>query len=444
MVTDMTKGSPVRILWKFSIPLLVSMMFQQLYNIADSVIAGKFVGEEALAAVGASYPIVMIFMAVAVGSNIGSSVIISQSFGAKKYGVMKTAVNTAVVSIAVLSLILTAAGLLYSKSMLLILKTPENIMSTAEEYLNVYTAGLFFLFLYNISTGVFTALGDSKTPLYFLIASSLGNIALDLVFVINFKMGVAGVAWATFIAQGIAALLAFFVLMSRLSKIESGEEKPRLFDTNLLRKTALVAVPSILQQSFVSVGNLFIQALINGFGSSAVAGYSAAIKLNTFVITSISTLAGGLSSYTAQNIGAGKLGRIPKGTRVGMTMTAVVAVPFTIIYAFFGGRALSLFLNNESAGAAAVGISFLRIVSPFYFIVGIKIMMDSVLRGAGAMLTFTISTFADLLLRVVLAFIMSDFVGTDGIWWSWPVGWCVSTVLSVVFYFCGTWRKKAI
>ena len=440
----MTKGSPARILWKFSIPLLVSMMFQQLYNIADSVIAGKFVGEEALAAVGASYPIVMIFMAVAVGSNIGSSVMISQSFGAKKYGVMKTAINTAVVSIAVLSLILTAAGLLYSKSMLLMLKTPENIMSAAEEYLNVYTAGLLFLFLYNISTGVFTALGDSKTPLYFLIESSLGNIALDLVFVINFKMGVAGVAWATFIAQGIAALLAFFVLMRRLSKIESGEEKPGMFDTNMLGKIALVAVPSILQQSFVSVGNLFIQALINGFGSSAVAGYSAAIKLNTFVITSISTLAGGLSSYTAQNIGAGKLDRIPKGTRVGMTMTAVVAVPFTIIYAFFGGGALSLFLNNESAGAAAIGTAFLRIVSPFYVIVGIKIMMDSVLRGAGAMLTFTITTFADLLLRVVLAFIMSDFLGTDGIWWSWPVGWCVSTVLSVVFYFCGTWRKKAI
>lgn len=443
MVTDMTVGNPTRILWKFSIPLLISMMFQQLYNIADSVIAGKFVGEKALAAVGASYPIVMIFTAVAVGCNIGSSVIISQNFGAKKYSKMKTAVNTAVISTTILSLILTVFGIIFGKQILIMLKTPEDIMAESLEYLNIYTLGLVSVFVYNISTGVFTALGDSKTPLYFLIASSVGNIILDIIFVTCFKMGVAGVAWATFIAQGIAAVLAFFVLMKRVLKIKP-EEKARIFEINMLKNITVVAVPSILQQSFVSVGNLFIQMIINGFGTSAVAGYSAAIKLNTFVITSIATLASGLSSYTAQNIGAGKLERIPKGTKVGIIMTMVVALPFVILYVFFGDIALKLFLNNDSAEAVDVGVAFLKIVSPFYIIAGVKIIVDSVLRGAGAMFTFMITTFADLLLRVILAFVLSGFLGTDGIWLSWPIGWGVSAVISVIFYVCGAWKRKSI
>lgn len=443
MVTDMTEGKPASVLWRFSIPMLLSMMFQQLYNIADSVIAGKFVGEDALAAVGASYPIVMIFMAVAMGCNIGSSVIISQSFGAKQYTRMKTAVNTSMIAIGVLSAVLTVFGLIYCKGMLALLKTPDNIMAPAEEYLNIYIAGLVFLFIYNISTGVFTALGDSKTPLYFLIASSVGNIILDLIFVINFNMGVAGVAWATFIAQGIAAVLAFFVLMRRISRIET-KEKAQVFSADMLGRIALVAVPSILQQSFVSVGNLFIQVLINGFGSSVIAGYSAAVKLNTFVITSFSTLATGLSSYTAQNVGAGKFERIPKGFKVGISMVTIVAVPFIILYAFFGEFALKLFLDNPGSEASAVGTAFLRIVSPFYIVIGIKLMGDSILRGAGAMLTFTIATFTDLLLRVVLAFILSGFMGTDGIWWSWPIGWTAATVLSVIFYLSGVWKRSAL
>lgn len=444
MVTDMTMGKPSVILWKFSIPMLLSMMFQQAYNIADSVIVGKFVGEDALAAVGASYPIVMIFMAVAMGCNIGCSVIISQCFGAKDYTKMKTAVNTSLVSVGVLSLLLTAFGLICCRGMLLMLKTPENIMSAAAEYLNIYIAGLLFLFIYNISTGIFTALGDSKTPLYFLIASSVGNIILDLVFVINCKMGVAGVAWATFIAQGIAAVLAFFVLLKRISRIKS-DKKAKIFSLKMFGRISIVTVPSILQQSFVSVGNLFIQALINGYGSSVIAGYSAAIKLNTFVITSFSTLATGLSSYTAQNVGAGKLDRIPKGFKVGIIMSAVIAVPFVILYFFFGDFALKLFLDSASgSGAAEVGRAFLKIVSPFYIAIGIKLMGDSVLRGSGSMITFTIATFTDLLLRVILAFVLSGYMGTDGIWWSWPIGWGIATILSVVFYLSGVWKKSVL
>ena len=204
MITDLTEGKPSKMLWSFSMPMLLSVVFQQLYNIVDSVVAGKFVGASALAAVGASYPITMIFMAIATGTNIGAAVVISQLFGAKNFEKLKTSVFTSVISMVVLAVVLTAGGLILCRGMLIMLDTPNDIMVDSMVYLNIYIAGLTFLFLYNICTGVFTAMGDSRTPLYFLIASSVGNIILDVLFVTAFNMGVAGVAWATFIAQGIS------------------------------------------------------------------------------------------------------------------------------------------------------------------------------------------------------------------------------------------------
>ncbi|WP_148410631.1 MATE family efflux transporter [Murimonas intestini] len=440
MIKDMTEGKPSRILWAFSIPMLISVMFQQIYNIADSMIAGKFVGEGALAAVGASYPITMIFMAIAMGCNIGCSVVISQLFGARKYGEMKTAITTTFFSCGALSILLTLLGLLFCHPMLEMIRTPDNIFSDAALYLNIYIGGLAFLFLYNICTGIFTALGDSRTPLYFLIGSSIGNIILDLVFVIFLKMGVAGVAWATFIAQGISCILSAVTLTSRVRSVRT-QEKPALFSLAMLGKISWIAVPSILQQSFISVGNIFIQFLVNGFGSAAIAGYSAAVKLNTFSITSITTLANGLSSFTAQNIGAGKLERVRKGFRSSIVMLACVVLPFFIAYFFFDEHMLMLFMNKESDVAIGIGREFLRIVSPFYIIVGFKLMADGVLRGAGSMKCFMIATFTDLLLRVILAFAFSGSFGTTGIWMAWPVGWSLAAVLSVAFYMKGVWKE---
>ncbi|MCR1841069.1 MATE family efflux transporter [Murimonas intestini] len=440
MIKDMTEGKPSRILWAFSIPMLISVMFQQIYNIADSMIAGKFVGEGALAAVGASYPITMIFMAIAMGCNIGCSVVISQLFGARKYGEMKTAITTTFFSCGALSILLTLLGLLFCHPMLEMIRTPDNIFSDAALYLNIYIGGLAFLFLYNICTGIFTALGDSRTPLYFLIGSSIGNIILDLVFVIFLKMGVAGVAWATFIAQGISCILSAVTLTSRVRSVRT-QEKPALFSLAMLGKISWIAVPSILQQSFISVGNIFIQFLVNGFGSAAIAGYSAAVKLNTFSITSITTLANGLSSFTAQNIGAGKLERVRKGFRSSIVMLACVVLPFFIVYFFFDEHMLMLFMNKESDVAIGIGREFLRIVSPFYIIVGFKLMADGVLRGAGSMKCFMIATFTDLLLRVILAFAFSGSFGTTGIWMAWPVGWSLAAVLSVAFYMKGVWKE---
>lgn len=441
MVKDLTVGKPEEVLWKFSIPMFISVAFQQMYNIADSVIAGKFAGEDALAAVGASYPITMIFMAIAVGSNIGCSVVISQLFGAKQYGKMKTAVYTTLLASLALSVVLTMAGLLGTDALMGMIQTPENIFSDGALYLRIYIGGFLFLFLYNICTGIFQSLGDSRTPLYFLIGSSVGNVLLDLLFVAGFHWGVAGVAWATFLAQGVACVLAFFTLMLRLRGIETPGQTA-VFSKEMLRRVCLIAIPSILQQSFISIGNIFIQGLINGFGSSVIAGYSAAVKLNTFTITSFTTLANGLSSFTAQNIGAGKTERVKMGFRAGVKMAMGVAIPFFAVFFFLGDRMILLFMEEGGSLAMETGVSFLKIVSPFYFLISLKLMADGVLRGAGDMKHFMVATFTDLILRVVLSFVLAGPLGTVGIWISWPIGWAVATVMSLGFYGSGKWKVR--
>lgn len=441
MNTDLTQGRPAGVLLRFTLPMLLSVAFQQLYNISDSVIAGRFAGEDALAAIGASYPVTMVFMAVAFGLNIGISVVISQLFGGREFARMKTAVSTGFIAVAATGVVLTVLGLVFCKPVLRLLDTPENIFSDTALYLDVYVWGILFLFIYNVAAGVFTSLGDSRTPLYFLIASSIANIVLDAVFVIVFHWGVAGVAWATFLAQGAASVCAFVTVHKRLRRLQTAEV-PVYFSGEMLRRIVRVAVPSILQQSFISVGGLCIQGLINAFGSSAVAGYSAAIKLNTFGITSFTALGNSVSSFTAQNIGAGKTGRVRQGFRAGACMALLTAAVFVAAYLFFGRQLLGLFLDGAAVEATGVGTDFLKIVAPFYLAVALKLAADGVLRGAGAMGCFMAATFSDLILRVALAYVLVAPFGLTGIWASWPIGWVVAAALSLVFYFAGMWHRR--
>ena len=435
MVKDMTKGRVAPILLKFSLPLLVSVIFQQLYSIADSVIAGRCINKDALSAIGASYPITMIFLAVGTGMNIGCSVVISTLFGAKDYKQMKTAVYTSLISTGVLAAVLTVAGYFTSGLFLRLLGTDESIFPDSQTYLNIYVFGLLFLFIYNICTGIFTALGDGNTPLYFLIGSSIGNIGLDLLFVAVFKMGVAGTAWATFICQGICSVLVFIVLVRRISKFKC--EKYLYFEWRMLGKIATMSVPSILQQSFVSVGQLFIQSLVNSCGTDVVAGYASAIKLNTFAITSFSAVGNSVSSFTAQNIGAGEYKRVRSGFRVGALLCVGIAVLFTLIYVVFSNGLIYLFLDKtqgDTEAAAEAGKHFLTVVAPFYFAVALKLTGDAILRGGRRMGAFMVTTFSDLILRVAFAFILKPHFGATGIWLSWPVGWCISGVISIILY----------
>lgn len=433
MNKDLTVGKPESVLWKFCLPLFASIIFQQLYNIADSLVAGKFIGENALAAVGNSYEITLIFIAFAFGCNIGCSVIVSQFFGAKDYKNMKTSVYTAMISTAVLCAVLMLFGVLFCGNLLKLIKTPSAILNDSKLYLDIYIYGLPFMFFYNMATGIFSALGDSKTPFIFLVVSSVTNIFVDIIFVKAFDMGIAGVAWATFICQGISAVLAVIVVFLRLSKIKVLQRCP-VFSFIILVKLLKIAIPSILQQSFISIGNIIIQSVINEFGAGTIAGYSAAVKLNNLVITSFTTLANGISNFTAQNLGAGKSERIRDGFKAGLKMVWIISIPLVLLYFFAGKQLLYLFLDNPTNTAIHTGIMFLCILSPFYFVVSTKLVADGILRGAGLMSRFMITTFTDLILRVVLAIILSKQFGSTGIWCAWPIGWSIATTLSVIFY----------
>ncbi|MBQ8637203.1 MAG: MATE family efflux transporter, partial [Clostridia bacterium] len=443
MNKDLTVGKTSTVLWKFCLPLFGSIIFQQLYNIADSFVAGKFVSEDALAAVGNSYEITLIFIAFAFGCNIGCSVITAQLFGAKNYKEMKTAVYTTLIAGGVLCVVLMAVGVIFCTDLLRFINTPNNVLADSKLYLDIYILGLPFVFYYNIATGIFSALGDSKTPFIFLACSSLSNIGMDILFVTAFKMGVAGVAWATFICQGISCILAVAFVFIRLAKIKT-TEKSKIFSWKLLGKISVVAIPSILQQSFISVGNIIIQGIINSFGSAVMAGYSASIKLNNLVITSLTTLGNGISNFTAQNLGAQKPERVKEGFKSGIKLVWMLCIPLTILYIFVGKYLLYIFLDNPSGTAMDVGIEILRILAPFYIVVSAKLVADGVLRGAEMMNKFMIATFTDLVLRVVLAKALSIPFGTTGIWLAWPIGWSVATVLSVMFYRTGIWRKNRI
>ena len=441
MNKDLTVGKPESVLWKFCLPLFGSIIFQQLYNLADSFVAGKFVGESALAAVGNSYEITLIFIAFAFGCNIGCSVIVSQLFGAKRMADLKTAVYTTLISSGIVCLLLMGLGTLLCTDLLELIHTPEDILPDSKLYLDIYILGLTFVFYYNVATGIFSALGDSKTPFYFLAASSLSNIAVDILFVTAFQMGVAGVAWATFLCQGVSCVLAVVVVFRRFRTIET-ERKPALFSWVLLKKIAVVAIPSILQQSFISVGNIVIQGVINTFGSSVIAGYSAAVKLNNLVITSFTTLGNGISNYTAQNIGAEKPDRVRQGFKAGVKLVWLLSLPLVALYLLGGGVLLRIFLDDTTGTAMQVGIQFLRVLAPFYFVISAKLVSDGILRGAGLMKQFMAATFTDLILRVVLAKVLSVPFGTLGIWCAWPIGWTIATVFSVLFYRRGPWNKK--
>lgn len=445
MITDLTTGKPSKLIFGFTMPMLASVLFQQMYTLADFIIAGKFVSLDALAAVGVSGMVTFLFMAFATGSNIGISVVISHHFGAKEYDKTKTAVYTSLISMTVLAAAFTVIGLIVSSPLLDAMNTDALIKAPALEYLNIYILGLTFLFLYNVCTGAFSALGDSTTPFIFLAISSISNIILDIVFVVNLKLGVAGVAWATFICQGFASVAALTALLLRLKKFKS-EIKGKPFSFTIFKETAKLAVPSILQQSFVSVGNILIMSKVNTFENDFVAAYSSCIKLNTFIINCCMTVGNAVSSYTAQNLGAKKLERIKGGFRSGLMIGEAVVVLAFLIFMIFPEPVIKLFLDTSNpegiAGAVEAGKHYIRIVSPFFVLMTLKITADGVLRGAGAMAEFTSGTFTSLFLRVLFSYILGSVIGQDGIWWAISIGWVLPCAMSYIFYKTGTWKRK--
>lgn len=449
MVNNLTEGKPLPLLFFFALPMVIGNLFQQLYNMVDSMVVGQFVGEDALAAVGSSFPIVFLAVAVASGLSMGCTVVISQLFGAGQIREMKVTVSTALISLGVIGIIIMGIGELLAEPLLKLLGTDPDIMGDSLIYLRIYFGGAIFLFLYNSLNGIYNALGDSKTPLIFLMISALTNIGLDLLFVIRFGMGVAGVAWATLIAQGVCAFVSFFVLISRLRKIENEpSEQGRafdFFDVSSARRIAKVGVPSMLQQSVVSVSMMMMQGLVNSYGKVFVAGYTAATKIDTLAMLPNMNFSNAMSSYTAQNIGAGKMDRVKEGYKASMLMVLIFSVFITVMIYLFGPQLLGLFLKQGTGGSAmSYGLEYMKTVSVFYILMGFLFVGNGLLRGAGDMGAFMLSSMSNLFVRVFVAYLLAHFIGASAIWWSIPTGWAVGAIFSFARVKSGKWMAKRL
>ncbi len=438
----LTTEKPMKALILFALPMIAGNLFQQTYTMADSVIVGRLVGEQALAAVGASYSLTNIFICVAIGGGIGASVTVSRYFGAKELNKMKTAVFTAFTSFLAVSLTLAFIGLLFGRQIMILLNTPADVLDMAAEYLQIYFLGLPFLFLYNVISSMFNALGKSRIPLCFLIFSSLFNILLDYLFVGYAGLSVAGVAWATLIAQGISAALSFCVFLHVLRRLDCGAAS--FFSKSELFSMTRIALPSVLQQSIVSVGLMLVQSVVNSFGSQVLAGFSAASRVESFCIVPMAAVGNAVSSFTAQNIGAQKKDRVAEGYRAANIMVIFCAVPICLALEL-GARPITLlFLGDDGTPAAvATGLRYLTFIGWFFCLIGFKMAADGLLRGAGDMKMFTVANLVNLFLRVTVSVTLAPRLGIGMIWYSVPVGWFVNWAISFGEYRTGKWRKTA-
>lgn len=449
MVKNLTEGPPLKLLFFFSLPMVAGNLFQQLYNMVDTAVVGKFVGEDAVAAVGSSFPVVFLAVAIAAGLSMGCNVVISQLFGAGRIHEMKTTVCTALITLSAVGLTLMLLGTLLAPSILQLLGTDPDIMTASQTYLRIYFGGAGFLFLYNTLNGIYNALGDSRTPLCFLMAASLGNIVLDLLFVARFGMGVAGVAWATLLAQGACALVSLTVMLRRLRRMPCEPEKRDLpfplFDLSAVRRILKIGLPSMLQQSLVSASMMMMQGLVNSYGKVFVAGYTAATKIDTLAMMPNMNFANAISSYTAQNIGAGKYDRVKEGLKAILFMILIFSIVITLVIFLFGSQLLSLFLDpTDASGALSYGLSYMHTVSMFYILMGVMFVSNGVLRGAGDMGAFTFSSLANLGSRVAIAYGLSHTIGESAIWWSIPAGWLIGSCVSLLRFKSGKWMRGRI
>lgn len=455
LVKDLTEGKPLKLLFFFALPMLAGNLFQQLYNMVDSMVVGKFVGEDALAAVGSSFPVVFLAVAVASGLSMGCNVVVSQLFGGNRIHQMITTISTALVGLGVLGLVITVLGEILAEPLLKLLGTDPDILMDSLSYLQIYFGGSVFLFLYNTMNGIYNALGDSKTPLILLMISALTNIVLDLLFVIQFDMRVAGVAWATLIAQGMCAVFSFFILIKRLQNlkkeredtltVEEKAEPVQFFHVDAVKRIARIGVPSMIQQSVVSLSMMMMQGLVNSYGKVFVAGYTAATKIDSLAMMPNMNFSNAMSSYTAQNIGAHKSERVKEGYKATMFMIIIFSIIITGTIYLFGDQLLSLFLDVGSAGSAiSYGLEYMHIVSIFYVLMGFMFVGNGLLRGAGDMGAFMLSSMTNLFVRIAIAYTLSNFIGMAAIWWSIPIGWGVGALFSFLRIRSGKWKGKGI
>ena len=432
--------NPLKAILVFSLPMMIGNFFQQFYTMADSMIVGRFIGEEALAAVGASYALTTVFISIAIGGGAGASVLTSQAFGAGNGAAVKESISVSLISFLILSLVLGILGVIFTPKIINALNTPANIRSDAIAYLRIYLLGLPFLFMYNILSSIFNALGKSRIPLYLLIFSSILNILLDVIAVTALDMGVSGAAWATLIAQAVSAAISFHLLLRTLRRIDG--KISRMFSFQTLRSMSAIALPSILQQSVIAFGMMLVQGVVNGFGSEVLAGYSAAIRVDSIATVPTGAIGNALSSYTAQNIGARKEERIIKGYHLSYFLIIFFSALICLILQLFNEKIIGLFLGSDgSLEAYATGNAYLRYLSWFYPILGFAFITGGILRGAGTMKLFTIASISNLTLRVLGAVLLASRYGASIIWEVVPAGWAVYFGICLYAYRKGNWKR---
>ncbi|MFU0824559.1 MAG: Multidrug export protein MepA [Clostridium sp.] len=434
---------PLKALLVFALPMIIGNLFQQFYTMADSVVVGRFVSENALAAVGASYSLTNVFICIAIGGGVGASVITSKYFGSREYGQMKESVYTALFSFLIISIILGIFGFFTGKEIMQLLNTPSNILDMAAEYLNIYFLGLPFLFMYNVLSAMFNAIGRSRIPLYLLIFSSLLNIFLDVYMVRSLNLGISGVAWATLIAQGVSAIIAFLLFLKELAPYS--KDKYSVFNKKELKSMATIALPSILQQSTVSIGMMLVQSVVNSFGSEMLAGFSAAMRVESICVVPMAAMGNAISSYTAQNIGAKKYERVQKGYHTANKIVAVFAILICVILEGFHMPIISMFLGDDGTRLALqTGTSYLKFMGWFFVLIGLKMVTDGLLRGAGDMKMFTVANLANLSVRVAIAILLAPRFGINFVWYAVPIGWFVNFIMSFAQYKTENWKHTLV
>ena len=460
VAVDMTTGNPMRLLIMFALPMMLSSLFQQFYNIVDMLVVGNNIGSSALAAISTSTPVANLFLAAAMGISVGGAVVISQYFGARQIGNAKTTINTLLTFSVAAGIILMIVGILLSRPVLHLMNCPEEILPSAETYLRIYFLGTVFLFLYNALNSSYNALGNSMTPLYFLIFSSLLNVALDLLFVITFQWGVAGAAAATAISQAAAATLSFFNMRRKLEQLKVPDEIPvdprtgepldgpvKLFDPDVLRTTMKIALPNAVQQIVISFSLVIIQSAINVFGPAVMAGISAAARVDSLATMPLMTLGNSFGTYAGQNIGAGRIDRIKSGMCSAVIMIVGVGAVLFVVLQLFAAKLIGIFVDHEDPNFAemvSIGTQYVRVIACFAIIFGIFMLLMAMLRGAGDMWFFLCANMMNFAIRVIMAVVLSPIYGPKMIWWGTAIGWTTATIIAGIRYLSGKWQDKAV
>lgn len=445
MVRDMTQGSAGKLILTFTVPMLIGNIFQQLYNMVDSIVVGRFVGPNALAAVGTSFPIIFLLVSLIMGLTMGSGIVISQFFGAKQQEKVRRAVSTAVIFQAFCAIAMTGIGLVLSRPLLELMNTPPEIIDSSAAYMRIFFGGLVFMFSYNAFSGILRSLGDSKTPLYFLIVATLTNIILDIYFVARLGWGVQGVAWATLIAQALSSVLCIVYVYRKVPLLRYTWSE-LVFDRDIFKTMIRIGIPTSIQQTIASVGMMAVQGLVNSFGAVTMAAYTAASRMDSFAMMPIMNFGMGLSTFTGQNIGANKLDRVSEGLRATMKMAVLTCLAVSVLVYTFGPQLIAVFIDAEQVDVITQGVDYMRTVSLFYAVFSILMIFNGLLRGAGDTVVPMLSVIASLAVRVGVAYWLASFanIGYRGIWWSIPAGWAVASGIPVLRYLSGKWRAKAL